>query len=231
MRETIVFVPGFTCTSALWTPQLLHFSTRYDCRVADHTRSDSMKAITQDILRDAPEKFILCGLSMGGYLAFEILRQAPQRVTKLALLDTQATPESEQQKINRTERIRMAREQGMDALSDLQWPNFVHPARYEDEPLRATVRQMARDTGFDVFMKQAMAIMHRPDSRPDLGRIACPTLVLTGAQDLLTPPDKAREIADGIAGAKLMMVPDCGHISTLEKPQTVNAALAEFFAA
>ncbi len=229
MKETILFIPGFTCTPDLWAPQIAALAPRFDCRVADHTKSDSMAGIVQDILRAAPAKFMLCGLSMGGYLAFELMRQAPERVTKLALLDTQATPESEQQRTNRAERVRIAREQGMDALSDLVWESFVHPARYEDEPLRARVRQMASDTGFDAFLRQATAISSRPDSRPGMSKIACPTLVLAGAQDQLTPPDKAREIADAIKGANLAIVPDCGHISTLEKPRSVNAALDAFF--
>jgi pimeloyl-ACP methyl ester carboxylesterase len=230
MRPTLVFIPGFTCTPALWAPQIAALSDRFDCRVADHTRSDSMEQIARDILSDAPEKFALCGLSMGGYIAFEIMRQAPGRVTKLALLDTQATPESEQQKINRAERIRIAREQGMSALSDLQWPSFVHPARFEDAPLREAMRAMAVETGFDVFLRQATAISGRADSRPDLAGIRAPTLVLAGEQDLLTPPEKAREIADGIPGARLVILPDCGHISTLEKPESVNAALEAWLA-
>ena len=230
MRETLLLVPGFNCTAALWSPQVEAFSGKFDCRIADHTRSETMAGIAQDILREAPEKFLLCGLSMGGYIAFEIMRQAPGRVTKLALLDTQATPESDAQRVNRAARIEAARTRGMDAVFDLQWPQFVHPARYEDAPLRTVIRQMAIDTGFDVFMRQATAIMHRPDSRPDLKKIATPTLVLTGAQDQLTPPEKAHEMADAIPNAKLVITPDCGHISTLEKPESVNAALAEFFA-
>ena len=230
MRPTLVFIPGFTCSAALWKPQIAALSDRFDCRVADHMRSDSMQGIARDILAAAPQEFALCGLSMGGYIAFEIMRQAPARVTKLALLDTQATPESEQQKINRAERIRIAREQGMSALSDLQWPSFVHPARYEDAPLREAMREQAVETGFETFMRQATAIMGRADSRPDLAAIKAPTLVLAGEQDLLTPPERAREIADGISGAKLVILPDCGHISTLEKPESVNAALEEWLA-
>ena len=225
MRRTIVFVPGFNCTAALWAPQLAAFSDRFDCRIADHTKSDTMAGIARDILAAAPDEFVLCGLSMGGYIAFEIMRQAPERVAGLALLDTQATPESEQQKVSRAERIRTAKEQGMPAVAELQWPQLVHPARYEDEQLHDVQRRMAIETGLDVFMRQATAIMHRPDSRPDLPKIGCPTLVLTGEQDLLTPPDKAREMADGIPGATLVLVPDCGHLSTIEKPKTVNAAL------
>ncbi|MDE2362453.1 MAG: alpha/beta fold hydrolase [Hyphomicrobiales bacterium] len=230
MRQTIVFVPGFNCTAALWAPQIAAFSDRYDCRIADHTKSDTMSGVAQDVLRAAPEQFLLCGLSMGGYIAFEIMRQAPGRVLRLALLDTQATPESEQQKINRAERIRAAREGGMLGVADLQWSQLVHPARYEDEHLRSIQRKMAVDTGFEAFMRQALAIMHRPDSRPGLADIACPTLVLTGQQDQLTPPEKAREMADGIAGAKLVVLPDCGHLSTIEKPRSVNAVLAEWAA-
>ena len=229
-KTTVLFVPGFTCTAALWAPQIAALAGDYDCRVADHTRSATMAGIARDILAAAPEKFALCGLSMGGYIAFEIMRQAPDRVTRLALLDTQATPESEAQRTARAARVDMARSEGMAALHNLQWPTFVHPARFEDRPLRDVIRKMAVDTGFDVFMRQAAAISARPDSRPDLAAIKAPTLVLVGAQDLLTPPDKAREMVAAIPDARLVELPDCGHISTLEKPDSVNAALRAWLA-
>ena len=230
MRESLLFVPGFNCDADLWAPQIAEFSRAFDCCVADHTRFDTMRGIAEGILRDAPERFILCGLSMGGYLAFEIMRLAPERVTKLALLDTQATPETDLQRKLRNERIEAGRRDGMEAVSDLIWPTLVHPTRREDAPLRAIVRGMALKGGIDVFLRQAKAIMNRADSRPDLAKIRVPTLVLTGEQDALTPPSRAREMADAIAGSRLVIVPDCGHMSTLEAPLSVNAALGSFLA-
>ena len=114
---------------------------------------------------------------------------------------------------------------GMEALAQLQWPQLVHPMRYGDVQLKDDIRHMALDTGLEVYLRHCTAIMNRADSRPDLSRIKVPTLVLTGDKDQLTPPDKAREIADAISGASLVIVPDCGHMSTMERPEAVNAAL------
>lgn len=230
MREPVLFIPGLTCTAALWAPQVAALSGRYDCRVADHSRGDSMAAIARGVLVDAPPSFALCGLSMGGYLAFEIMRQAPQRVRKLALLDTQATPEGQEQRKNRFARMEAARAGGMSKVSELQWEQFVHPSRFKDEKLRDVVRKMALDTGVPVFLRHCEAIMNRPDSRPDLLRYRIPTLVLVGDCDLLTPPEKAREMADAIPGAELEIVPECGHLSTIEQPEAVNLALEKWLA-
>lgn len=231
MPAPLLLVPGLACTADLWAPQLAAFSGRFDCRVADHSKGASMTDIAARILAAAPPQFALCGLSMGGYLSFEIMRQAPQRVTKLALLDTQATPEGEAQRANRLGRMEAARAGGMDALSELQWAQLVHPMRYEDAKLKEDVRRMAIDTGVDVYLRHCEAIMNRADSRPGLGAIRVPTLVLTGDRDQLTPPEKAREMAEGIAGATLVIVPDCGHLSTMERPEAVNTALEAWLSA
>lgn len=231
MTAPLLFVPGLSCTADLWAPQIAALSGRYDCRVADHSKGASMAEIAANILVQAPPQFALCGLSMGGYLSFEIMRQAPQRVRKLALLDTQATPEGEAQRANRLGRMEAARKGGMSALADLQWEQLVHPMRYADEKLRGDVRRMALDTGTDVYLRHCAAIMNRADSRPDFSRIKVSTLVLAGDKDQLTPPERAREMADGIAGATLVIVPDCGHMSTMERPEAVNAALLAWLAA
>ena len=223
--DVILFIPGVTCTGALWAPQIEALSGRYSCVVADHTRSDSMSGIARDILAEAPGRFSLCGLSMGGYIAFEIMRQAPERVVRLALLDTQATPESDAQRVARALRMRTAEEQGMSALSELQWPQFVPPYRRDDLALRETLRRMAVETGPEAFRGQSRAIMDRPDSRPDLPFISVPTLILTGSDDQLTPPIRAKEMAATVRGAELLIIPQCGHISTLEQPDEVSLAL------
>ena len=231
MSAPLLLVPGLSCTADLWAPQIAAFSGRADCRLADHRNGATMAEIAANILVQAPPQFMLCGLSMGGYLSFEIMRQAPQRVRKLALLDTQATPEGEAQRANRYGRMEAARQGGMSALSDLQWEQLVHPMRYADAKLKDDVRRMALDTGVEVYLRHCAAIMNRADSRADLSTIKVPTLVLVGDKDQLTPPDKAREMADNIAGATLVIVPDCGHMSTMERPEAVNAALEAWLAA
>ncbi len=230
MSAPLLLIPGLACTADLWSDQIAALSGRFDCRIADHSKGATMAEIAANILAQAPPQFLLCGLSMGGYLSFEVMRQAPQRVLKLALLDTQATPEGDAQRANRLARMEAARTGGMEALSELQWPQLVHPSRLNDIQLKADVRHMALDTGLEVYLRHCTAIMNRADSRPDLAAIKVPTLVLTGDKDQLTPPAKAREMADGIAGATLAIVPDCGHMSTMERPEAVNEALEAWLA-
>ena len=231
MSAPLLLVPGLACTADLWAPQIAAFGGRYDCRVADHSKGATMAEIAANILVQAPPQFMLCGLSMGGYLSFEIMRQAPQRVRKLALLDTQATPEGEAQRANRYARMEAARSGGMTKLAELQWEQLVHPMRYADARLKDDIRRMALDTGTEVYLRHCAAIMNRVDSRRDLSKIKVSTLVLAGDKDQLTPPEKAQEMADGIAGATLVIVPDCGHMSTMERPEAVNAALEAWLAA
>ncbi len=154
-----------------------------------------MAGIARRILAQAPPRFALVGLSMGGYVVFEVLRQAPERVAKLALLDTTARPDLPEQTEQRKLQIEMARGGRFDGIAKLLFPRFVSAAHQEDRTLKRIVRTMAEDTGADAFVRQQTAIIGRADSRPALGAITCPTLVLVGEQDVLTPPDRAAEIA------------------------------------
>ncbi len=167
---------------------------------------------------------------MGGYSARELLRQAPDRVLKLALLDTAARPDTPEQSERRRALIDLAQRGHYSEIPDLLFPRLVHPSRQEDERLRQIVRLMAAETGCDVFVRQERAIMTRPDSRPGLGSISCPTLVLVGDGDQVTPPNCAAEIAAAIPGAQLIVLRECGHLSTLEQPERVTQLLAEFLA-
>ena len=230
MTQHLVLVPGLTCTADLWGPQIAALGGVADITVADHTTADTMQVIARDILAKAPEKFALAGLSMGGYIAFEIMRQAPRRVTRLALLDTSAKPFDQTQAAGRHALVALARAKGMDAAIEKLLPVFIHPVRMTDTALVETIRQMGRDTGVDTFARQQTALMSRPDCRPTLADIRCPTLVLTGAQDLLTPVAEHELIAAGIAGARLVILPECGHLTTLEKPDAVTAAMRAWLA-
>jgi pimeloyl-ACP methyl ester carboxylesterase len=224
----IVLVPGLLCSARLYAPQLPALWPFGPAMIADHRRDDEVAAVARRILDNAPPRFALAGLSYGGYIAFEIMRQASERVARLALLDTMAPPDTPEATAGRKKLMAMAEAGKLDDVIDLLTPRFLHVNRQKDEPLKRIVRDMARDTGTEAFLRQQRAIMRRPDSRPLLASIKCPTLVVVGDGDVLTTPAMAKEIADGIAGSRLAVIADCGHLSTLEKPDPVNAALIEW---
>ena len=162
---------------------------------------------------------------MGGYIAYEIIRQAPERVERLALLDTGSRADTPERTAARRDLIANAEREGVRRAQELLMPVLIHKARLGDKPLVDTVLQMAVDTGLEAFKRQQEALIGRPDNRPLLAEHPLPHLVLVGREDALTPPELPREIAAGIPGAKLEIVPDCGHLSTLEQPEAVSRAL------
>jgi pimeloyl-ACP methyl ester carboxylesterase len=228
MAEPIVLIPGLLLTARFYTEQLPALWRFGPVTIADHTRADSVAAIAEQILATAPPRFALAGLSMGGYLAFEIMRREPDRVTRLALLDTSARPDTPEQTQARRELMELAAAGRFDEVAEHLLPLFVHPDRLADEPLCATVREMAQATGPEAFVREETAIIGRPDSRPDLAAIRCPTLVLVGDSDALTLPEWSAEIAAGIDGARLVTVADCGHLTPIERPEQVTQALVEW---
>jgi pimeloyl-ACP methyl ester carboxylesterase len=223
-----LLVPGLLCTARLYAAQIPPLWSFGPVMVADHRRDDNMAAIARRILEQAPPRFALLGLSMGGYIAFELLRRAAARVARLALLDTTARPDSPEHSARRRTLIEQCHAGGFGQVADQLYPALVHPDRLGDAALREEVRRMAAETGAEAFIRQQTAIMQRRDSLPDLAAIACPTLVLVGEADQLTPPERAQEMAAGIRGARLVVVPASGHLSALEQPERVNAALIEW---
>ena len=224
----IVLIPGLLCTPELYAPQIPALWRFGPVMVADHRRDDSMAGIARRILADAPPRFVMMGLSMGGYTALEIMRQAPERVARLALIDTQARPDLPEQSERRRAQMAAAGEGRLMEVADQLYPLMVAPGRHEDADLRTLWRRMASDTGAEAFIRQQAAIMGRPDSRPDLEAIRCPTLVVVGDQDALTPPDRAQEMASGIPGARLATIPGSGHLSPVEQPNAVSEALVDW---
>lgn len=224
----IVLVPGLLCTARLYAEQIPALWRFGPVTVADHSRDDSMAAIARRILAAAPPRFALAGLSLGGYVALEIMRQAPERVAKLAVLDSRVGAELPAQTANRLPLIELAKTGRFAEIPDRLFPVLVHRDRLGDAALQSVVRAMAEETGPDAFLRQTQAIITRPDARPVLSAISCPTLVVVGDNDALTPPKLAEEIAAGIRGARLVVIADCGHLSTLERPDAVNQALAEW---
>ncbi len=231
MPEPLVLEPGLNCTRELFGPQIQAFGGTRPVHVADHTLDDTIPAIAERLLADAPPRFALAGLSMGGYVALEVMRRAPERVARLALLDTSARPDTEEGGANRRRLMALAEAGRFEEVTTLLWERYVAPHRHDDTALARVVMGMQRATGPEIFVRQQRAIMGRVDSRPDLPGIEIPTLVLVGEEDGVTPPELAREIADAIEWASLVVVPGCGHLSTLESPVVVNEALEAWLSA
>jgi len=227
----ILLIPGLGCTARLYTEQVAALWTYGPVTVADHRRADSMDAIARQILDQAPRRFALAGLSMGGYIALAIMRIAPERVEKLALLDTGSRSDTPEAAERRKASIAHARAGKLDEINAMLWPVLVHKDRQGDSALKAIAGGMTLMAGAEAFARQQTAILTRPDSRPGLPGITCPTLVLVGDGDQLTPPALSEEMAGLIPGSKLVVVPDCGHLSTLERPDAVTKALMDWMRA
>lgn len=231
IREPVVLIPGLGCSALLYAAQIPALWPHAAVQIARHTRGETMDEVARAILADAPPRFALAGLSMGGYLALAIMRLAPERVTRLALLDTAATADTPAVTERRLAAIALAENGDVDTLLNGNWPLAVHADRLGDAALKAVYRAMNAQVGLPAYIRQQRAIMSRPDSRPGLGRIRCPTLVLVGDGDQLTPPERAQEMHEAIAGSQLVIVPECGHLATLERPEAVNAALLAWLTA
>lgn len=234
MAETLplILVPGLLCTGEVWRPQMAALADLARPQATmEHTAHGSMAEIAAAILDKAPDRFALAGFSMGGYVAFEILRQAKERVDRLALIDTGARADPPAQSARRRDLMALSRRGHFKGVTPKLLPLLIHPARLEDRALVETITGMAHEVGAEGFLRQQEAILGRVDSRADLAYIRCPTLVLCGADDVLTPPELAREMAEGIRGAELVLVPACGHVSTLERPEAVIEAMRRWLTA
>jgi pimeloyl-ACP methyl ester carboxylesterase len=224
----ILLVPGLVSSPRIFAPAVPALWRLGPVTVANHIRDDSMGAIARRILVEAPPRFALAGHSMGGYIAFEIIRQAPERVAKLALINTQARPDTPEATARRHGQMARAQAGEFHAVLDELFAGFVHPSRRDHADLRQLVHDMGDDIGVDAFIRQQTAVIGRPDSRPTLAAISCPTLVLTGDQDNTIPNSLSVEMADGILGAKLTILANCGHFPQPEQPQATVDALVEW---
>ncbi|BAE51505.1 alpha/beta fold hydrolase [Paramagnetospirillum magneticum] len=225
MSRGLVLLPGLLNDHRLWLRQAAALGGEVEVLVADLTLDESLGAMAERVLGAAPERFALAGLSMGGYVALEIMRRAPGRVERLALLDTTARPDLPEQTQRRRDAVELARSGGFDKIMPTMLPLLLHPDHLADAAITALAKDMARAVGAQAFARQQAAIMARPDSRDSLAAIACPTLVLCGAEDTLTPPDRHDEMAALIKGARRATIAHCGHLSPLEQPDAVSAEL------
>ncbi len=231
MSETpLVLIPGLACTKALFSDQIAMLAGSRDVIIGDHMQHDTMPEIAAHILATAPNRFALAGLSMGGYISLEIIRQAPERVERLALLDTSARADTAEKIEQRNEALRLAAAGKFMTVCHATLDLSIAASRHGDAALKAAIIEMATDTGADVWAQQVRAIIGRADSVPLLPAISCPTLVVVGEEDELTPPVWAHEMADAIAGARLEVVADCGHMSSMEQPEMINGLLRDWLA-
>jgi pimeloyl-ACP methyl ester carboxylesterase len=224
----ILLIPGLVSSSRIYAPIIPALWRFGPVTVANHIRDDNMAMIARRILAEAPPRFALAGHSMGGYIAFEIMRQAAERVAKLALINTQARPDTAEASARRRALIARARDGGLHDVIDELLPLLVHPSRAGEADLRRLFHDMGDDVRAEGFINNQTAIIARADSRPTMAAIKCPTLVLTGDRDVLIPNTLSKEMAEGIAGAKLVIIPDCGHSPQPERPQATIEALLEW---
>jgi pimeloyl-ACP methyl ester carboxylesterase len=221
----LVLLPCLAGDRVLWDAQITALGDVADVVVADLTRSDSMAGMARDVLDAAPAKFAMAGLSMGGYASFEIMRQAGERVSKLALLDTSARPDTPEQTVARRDLIALCERGEFKGVTPRVLPRWIHQSRLNDEALVTAVTEMIRRVGKEAFVRQQTAIMRRPDSRPGLSRVRCPTLVLCGRQDQSTPLEHSLEQAADIPNSRLVVIEECGHLSSMERPDEVARAM------
>jgi pimeloyl-ACP methyl ester carboxylesterase len=227
-REPLLLLPGLLCDARLWRDQIAALSDIAAPTVADLTEDDRIEAMAGRALALMPERFALAGLSMGGYVAFAILRAAPHRVARLYLMDTSARPDTELQSRRRRGLMALTRAGRFRGVTPRLLPMLLHPDHAADPELAGAVMAMAERVGKHAFLRQQAAILARPDSRPELPGIRSPTHVLVGAADALTPPDHAAEIAAAIPGARLTVLDGAGHLAPMERPGEVSRLMRDW---
>lgn len=230
MPSDLVLVPGLLCNRELWAHQSANLAHVVRITIADVVQDISIAAMAQRLLAAAPPVFAMAGLSMGGFVAQEVMRQAPERITRLALLNTSARPDSNEQVIRRRALIKLSRKGQFRGVTPRLLPLLIHPKRLDDALLVKRITAMAEDVGQAGFVLQQTAIMGRVDGRPSLAKFKCPTVVIGGADDIITPPEVMREIAALVPSASCHLLPGCGHLSTMEEPEAVTALLAGWLA-
>lgn len=225
MPQPLVLLPGLLNTRRLYQRQIADLADLAEAVVPELWHHDSIAAMAEATLEAAPERFALAGFSMGGYVAFEILRRAPERVTHLALMDTQATPDTPEATARRKGFIEQTRLGRFHGVQPSLLPQIVHREHLDDQAVVQPILEMAAEVGADGFCRSQTAMIARADSRPLLVQIKQPTLVLVGRQDIATPLARAEEMAADIGRSQLVVLDKCGHMSPLEKPAEVSAAL------
>lgn len=227
MSLPVVLITGQLLTDAVWQPLLEAWPDR-EVIVADNRSDDTIEGLAQRLLDNAPAKFVLIAHAMGGFVAFEVMRRAPKRVAKLALISTLASADGPAQTARRQGYIDLVESGRFDQVVEERIPILLPETKRNDEHLLGIARQMAGDTGAETFLAQQRAIMARIDSRLRLREVSVPTLVIWGEQDGITSRAHHEEILEAIAGARLEVIAGTGHLPTLEAPGVVVPLLTDF---
>lgn len=230
MKPTLMLLPGLMCDRTVWEPQIQAFGNDWNCLVPDYEFADSLGAMADHVLATGPETFAMAGHSMGGRVALEVMRRAPERVARLALLDTGykalAEGEAGRKEINgRMRLVEMAREEGMRVMGSEWLQGMVHPDRLNDEALCGAILDMIASKTPVLFERQINALIHRPDGVDVLDRIQCPTAFICGEQDGWSPLERHYEMAERVPGSTVIPIENSGHMSTMERPAAMNQAL------
>ena len=223
-KPNFVILPGLLTDESLFRHQVRTLGDIAHCSVADYGLASNIADMARKVLAQAPEKFTLMGFSMGGYVALELMRIAPERVQALVLVSTSARAESDEARTARAKMMVQA-QNNFQIVLDLMMPKFLHPSRMRYHSNVIIVYAMGLRVGKETFLRHSRAIMERRDSRPYLGKIACPTLIVCGRDDVLTPVGLHEELAAGIAGAQLRILPDSAHFLTIGRPALVSKVL------
>lgn len=231
MPLPLLLLPGSLCTGMLFHAQISAFKDDREVVVADFSNCDSIEAMATKVLMEAPAEFALAGLSMGGIVAFEIFRQAPERIKRIALLDTNPRGELPENVPVRQEQINTVAQGGAESLRTLVSQQLMPKYAFDSEQLlklEPLVMEMALEVGTDEFINQWRALASRADSWSTLKDIRCPTLILCGIHDALCSEKLHRDMAQEIKHAKLEIIQEAGHLSTLDAPEQVNSALEDW---
>ncbi|OGT70521.1 MAG: hydrolase [Gammaproteobacteria bacterium RIFCSPLOWO2_02_FULL_56_15] len=221
----LLLLPGLMCDADVWRRQIDSLADIADPIVPDFRGLDSLEAMARKSLAMAPERFAMTGHSMGGRVALEVYRLAPERVLRLALLDTGVHPATAEEPAKRQVYLDLAANQGMEGVAAAWMPPMVHPDRQADRELLEAIRRIITRTSVAEFEGQIRALLQRPDATPILARIQCPTLLLCGRADAWSPPEQHAAIARQISSATLVIIENAGHMITMEQPEAVSLAL------
>jgi len=224
-KQPLVLLPGTLCTELTFQHQVTHLDDICNPLVLPLQRGTTPRETAEWILAQAPQQFALAGFSQGAIVAFEMARLAPERLDRLALLDANPLSPREEQLVLWERWRRQARDEGLSEIIGDMISAGVHPGRRHDLWLCAAIEQMAIATGVDAFIRQLEGLTKRIDSRPSLVHITCPTLLLVGRQDGITPLEFHEEMASLLPHVTLLPIEDSGHYSPMEQPQAVTAAL------
>jgi pimeloyl-ACP methyl ester carboxylesterase len=230
MVQTICLLSGLLCDDTVWATQVDALRQRHDVKVMHFAGFNSIGAMAAHVLANTPERFLLAGHSMGGRVALEVYRQAPERVQKLALLDTGYGPAAADEPEKRGMLVRKALAEGIASIAETWARPMIAPCNLADGALLERILNMVGRMSGEIYARQTQALLTRPDATPVLSKIHCPTLLLCGKQDTWSPPARHEYMAASIPGSKLRLIDDCGHMSTMEQPGEVLASLEEWIA-